>query len=49
MREKVVDKASNVKEFIEEKAGKHHFTKFQICVGLLIAALAVVGIYSLMG
>lgn len=49
MKDKVVDKASDVKEFIEEKASKHHFTKFQICIGLLIAALAVVGIYSIMG
>jgi hypothetical protein len=50
---KVQEKASatghKIDDFVEAKAAKHKFTKFQVWLGLGIAALAVVGVVKLLG
>lgn len=50
MVQSTVEKAGQkANAYVEEKAKKHNYTKFQVCVGLSIVALAVVGFAKVLG
>lgn len=42
--QKLDDKGHEIDDFVEKKAEKHGFTKFQTWLGLLIGAIAVIAI-----
>lgn len=47
-KDQIKAKVIKVDDWAEEKAEKHNFTKVQVFVGVAIAALALIGVASLL-